>query len=167
MFRSNPALWPKPPAIWGYGIAVVSVGAVLTLSQLPAVHLQDAPVSLFLCAVILTAWFGGIGPGLLATALSVLAYGGACTLGELASAEQVTAATMSRVFAGLESLGLAERRRSSDDARATVVNATRKGKALLERARAARLRRVRELLDKASSREVSALGDALDAVFPH
>ena len=108
----------------------------------------------------------GLGPARL-SALSVLAYGGACTLGELASAEQVTAATMSRVFAGLESLGLAERRRSSDDARATVVNATRKGKALLERARAARLRRVRELLDKASSREVSALGDALDAVFPH
>ena len=74
MFRSNPLLWPKPPAIWGYGIAVVSVAAVLTLSQLPAVHLQDAPVSLFLCAVILTAWFGGIGPGLLATALSALAF---------------------------------------------------------------------------------------------
>src|ERR1700757_3105814 len=74
MLRSNPFLWPKPPAIWGYGIAVVSVAAVLTLSQLPAVHLQDAPVSLFLCAVILTAWFGGIGPGLLATALSALAF---------------------------------------------------------------------------------------------
>src|SRR5882724_1450640 len=74
MFRSNPLLWPKPPAIWGYGIAVVSVAAALTLSQLPAVHLQDAPVSLFLCAVILSAWFGGIGPGLLATALSALAF---------------------------------------------------------------------------------------------
>jgi PAS domain S-box-containing protein len=74
MFRSNPLLWPKPPAIWGYGIAVVSVAAAFTLSQLPAVHLQDAPVSLFLCAVMLTAWFGGIGPGLLATALSALAF---------------------------------------------------------------------------------------------
>src|SRR5258708_10153327 len=74
MFRSNPLLWPKPPAIWGYGIAVVSVAAAFTLSQLPAVHLQDALVSLFLCAVILSAWFGGIGPGLLATALSALAF---------------------------------------------------------------------------------------------
>src|SRR6201984_329612 len=74
MFRSNPLLWPKPPAIWGYAIAVVSVVAALTLSQLPGVHLKDAPVSLFLCAVIVTAWFGGIGPGLLATALSVLAF---------------------------------------------------------------------------------------------
>lgn len=31
-------------------------------------------MSLFLCAVILSAWFGGAGPGLLATALSTLAF---------------------------------------------------------------------------------------------
>jgi len=74
MSRSNPLLWPKPPAIWGYGIAVLSVGAALVISRLPAIHLQDAPVSLFLCAVLLSAWFGGIGPGFLATALSALAF---------------------------------------------------------------------------------------------
>ena len=74
MSRSYPLLWPKPPAIWGYGIAVLSVGAALVISRLPAIHLQDAPVSLFLCAVLLSAWFGGIGPGFLATALSALAF---------------------------------------------------------------------------------------------
>src|SRR5207302_2927664 len=74
MSRFNPLLWPKQSVIWGYAIAVLSVPVALTISRLPAVHLQDAPVSLFLCAVILTAWFGGIGPGLLATALSVLAF---------------------------------------------------------------------------------------------
>ena len=74
MPRSNPLLWPKPPTIWSYGIAVLSVAAALIISRLPAVHLQDAPVSLFLCAVLLSAWFGGIGPGLLATALSALAF---------------------------------------------------------------------------------------------
>jgi hypothetical protein len=31
-----------------------------------ALHLEAAPVSLFLCAVMLSAWFGGVGPGLLA-----------------------------------------------------------------------------------------------------
>jgi C4-dicarboxylate-specific signal transduction histidine kinase len=67
-------MWPKPPGIWSYGIGVLSVAAALVISRLPAVHLQDAPVSLFLCAVILSAWFGGIGPGLLATALSALAF---------------------------------------------------------------------------------------------
>ena len=74
MPRSNPLLWPKPPAIWSYGIAVLSVAAALIISRWPALHLRDAPVSLFLCAIILSAWFGGVGPGSLATALSVLAF---------------------------------------------------------------------------------------------
>jgi K+-sensing histidine kinase KdpD len=74
MRASNPLLWPKAPAIWSYGIAVLSVAAALIISWWPALHLRDAPVSLFLCAVILSAWFGGVGPGLLATALSCLAF---------------------------------------------------------------------------------------------
>jgi len=74
MARSNPLLWQKPAAIWSYWIAVVSVAAALSISRWPTLHLQDAPVSLFLCAVILSAWFGGVWPGLLATALSALAF---------------------------------------------------------------------------------------------
>src|SRR5712664_1823113 len=74
MPRSNPLLWPKPPAIWSYTIAVLSVAAALTISRWSPLHLQDAPVSLFLCAVILSAWFGGVRPGLLAMALSALAF---------------------------------------------------------------------------------------------
>jgi C4-dicarboxylate-specific signal transduction histidine kinase len=74
MARSNPLLWRKPPAIWNYGIAVLSVTAALMLSLLPAFHLEAAPVSLFLCAIMLSAWLGGAGPGLLAAALSALAF---------------------------------------------------------------------------------------------
>jgi PAS domain S-box-containing protein len=74
MARSNPLLWPKPPVIWIYWIAVLSVAAALIISRWPPLHLQDAPVSLFLCAVILSAWFGGVWPGLLATSLSALAF---------------------------------------------------------------------------------------------
>ena len=74
MSRSNPLLWPKPPAIWSYGIAGLSVATALIISRWPALHLEAAPVSLFLCAVILSAWFGGVGPGLLATTLSALAF---------------------------------------------------------------------------------------------
>jgi PAS domain S-box-containing protein len=74
MARSNPFLWPKVPTIWSYGIAVVSVFSALIISRWPTLHLQDAPVSLFLCAVILSAWLGGVWPGLLATALSALAF---------------------------------------------------------------------------------------------
>jgi PAS domain S-box-containing protein len=73
MFRFNPLLWPKPPVILRYVIAALSVTVALFLSRRPALHLQTAPVSLFLCAVIFTAWFGGTGPGLLATAISILA----------------------------------------------------------------------------------------------
>jgi C4-dicarboxylate-specific signal transduction histidine kinase len=36
--------------------------------------LETAPVSLFLGAIMITAWYGGIGPGLVATALSSLAF---------------------------------------------------------------------------------------------
>jgi PAS domain S-box-containing protein len=74
MRTSNLLLWPKPPAIWSYGIAVLSVVAALIFSRWPALHLRDAPVSLFLCAVILSAWFGGVWPGSLAAALSILAF---------------------------------------------------------------------------------------------
>src|SRR6202790_228431 len=74
MSRSNPLLWPRPPVITGYGIAVLSVSSALIISQWPPLHLETAPVSLFLCAVMITAWFGGVGPGLFATALSSLAF---------------------------------------------------------------------------------------------
>src|ERR1700680_4036152 len=74
MARLNALLWAERPAFWSYWIAVVSVGAPLIIARWPTLHLQDAPVSLFLCAVILSAWFGGVWPGLLATALSALAF---------------------------------------------------------------------------------------------
>src|SRR5690242_10437005 len=74
MPNSNPLLWRKPPVIWSYGIAVLSVAAALAISRLPSLHLQSAPVSLFLCAVMLSAWFGGIWPGMLAIVLSSLAF---------------------------------------------------------------------------------------------
>jgi C4-dicarboxylate-specific signal transduction histidine kinase len=71
---SNPLLWPKLPQIWGYGIAVFSVAIALFLTQWPALHLEAAPLSLFVFAVMLSAWVGGLVPGLLATALSILAF---------------------------------------------------------------------------------------------
>jgi len=74
MSRFNPLSWPKPPMIWRYGITVLSVLSAATISLWPPFHLQSAPASLFLCAVLVSAWFGGSGPGLFATALSTLAF---------------------------------------------------------------------------------------------
>jgi len=64
MSDAKSLLWRKPPVIWSFGIAVLSVAATLIISRLPSFHLQSAPVSLFLCAVMVSAWFDGTGMGL-------------------------------------------------------------------------------------------------------
>jgi transcriptional regulator with PAS, ATPase and Fis domain len=74
MPSSNPLLWRRPPVALQYGIAVLSVAVALFLTYWPAFHLESAPVSLFVCAVMFSAWYGGVGPGLLATILSVFAF---------------------------------------------------------------------------------------------
>ena len=74
MSRFNPLWWPKQPVIWRYGIAALSVLAAATISLWPPFHLQSAPASLFICAVLVSAWFGGSGPGLFAITLSTLAF---------------------------------------------------------------------------------------------
>src|SRR5262249_4961195 len=74
MSSSNPILGRRLPAILQYGIATLSVAAALLLSHWRPLHLEAAPVSLFLCAVMFSAWFGGMGPGLLAAALSAIAF---------------------------------------------------------------------------------------------
>lgn len=64
----------KMRTIVGYAIAVLSVFLALVISHWPFLHLESAPVSLFLCAVMLSAWFGGVGPGCLALGLSSLGF---------------------------------------------------------------------------------------------
>ncbi len=140
MSSSNPLLWPRPPVTWGYGIAVLSVTVALIISRWPALHLQDAPVSLFLCAVILSAWFGGAGPGLLATALSafVFYYYFLPPIDSLdAKPEEIPrflVFTVSALFVG--SLSAAQRgameslRRARDDLKETVQEVQRANEAL-------------------------------------
>jgi signal transduction histidine kinase len=57
-----------------YGVAVLSVAAALVMARFLDIYLVTAPASLFLCAVMFSAWFGGGGPGALAVALSHLAF---------------------------------------------------------------------------------------------
>lgn len=57
-----------------YAIAVFSVLVALLIAHWPPIDLESAPVSLFLCAIMLSAWFGGAGPGALATILSSVAF---------------------------------------------------------------------------------------------
>src|SRR5712664_2018638 len=68
-------LWRRnKPAIRNYAVAVVSTAVALGIARWLDVHFESAPVSLFLCAVMLSAWLGGVGPGLLATVLSAAAF---------------------------------------------------------------------------------------------
>jgi C4-dicarboxylate-specific signal transduction histidine kinase len=55
-------------------VAVLAPAVAFAIGRWPIVHLESAPVSLFLCAVMLSAWLGGVGPGLLATVLSAAAF---------------------------------------------------------------------------------------------
>lgn len=71
----------------------------------------------------------GVGPAQL-SALSVLVFGGAKSLGELAAAEQVRPPTMSRIVAGLQRAGLV-RRYATADGRRVRLEATPKGVALM------------------------------------
>src|SRR5216684_3876717 len=140
MPSSNPLLWPKAHMIWGYGIAVLSVTTALIIARLPAFHLEAAPVSLFLCAIMFTAWFGGVGPGLLATALSALAFNYYflppmhSLAPKTAEIPRIVIFTVSALIVGL--LSAAQRsateslRRARDDLRGTVQELQRSNEAL-------------------------------------
>ncbi len=90
----------------------------------------------------------GIGPAQL-SALSVLVFGGARSLGELADAEQVRPPTMSRIVAGLERAGLV-RRRATDDGRRVCLEATAKGTRILWEGRKRRVQSLAQALSSLS-----------------
>ncbi len=82
------------------------------------------------------------------SALSVLVFRGPLTMGELARAEQVTPATISRLVAELERQGLAARSSDETDARVRVVSPTAEGTALLHEGRRRRVARLAAALEE-------------------
>ena len=95
-----------------------------------------------------------------ASVLSVLVFAGPMPIGQLAQLEQVSAPAITKTVTALESSGLARRARSTEDRRVVLVRATAKGRALLERGRAARVRTVAELLDGLTDAELRTLARA-------
>src|SRR5688500_14183465 len=65
------------------------------------------------------------------SALSVLVFTGARTLGELAAAEQVTPPSMTRIVRNLEADGLVEREPDPADGRVVRVRPTERGREVL------------------------------------
>jgi DNA-binding MarR family transcriptional regulator len=105
----------------------------------------------------------GISPAR-ASALSVLVFGGARSLTELAAAEQVTSATMSKLVTAMEAEGLVRRYPDVNDARSIRIEATAKARRILERGRARRLDLLEQLLSEASDREIESVRVAAEAV---
>jgi DNA-binding MarR family transcriptional regulator len=101
------------------------------------------------------------------SALSVLVFGGPCSLGTLAGAEGVAGPTMTRIVDGLIDAGLAERQPHPTDGRAVLIAATAEGDALM---RAAQRRRIEALaaalasLPAAAQRQVASSVELLDQV---
>ena len=85
------------------------------------------------------------------SALSVLVFGGPCSLGQLAATEGVTSPTMTRVVDGLVEAGLARRTAHPSNARQVLVAATPEGE---------------ELMRDAAQRRIDALVDAIAGLAP-
>jgi DNA-binding MarR family transcriptional regulator len=80
----------------------------------------------------------GIGPAQL-SALSVLVFGGAKMVSELATLEQVRPPTMSRIIEGLAKKRLVQRVDDAADRRTVRVSATAKGEKLMQAGKARRI----------------------------
>lgn len=96
-----------------------------------------------------------------ASALSVLVFGGPCTIGELAEVEQVRPPTMTRLVTGLEADGWVARSADPRDGRAVIVRATAKGRRVLERGRRLRVDQIEAMLSGLSRSESAMLAEAV------
>lgn len=106
----------------------------------------------------------GIGPARL-SALSVLVFGGAMSLKQLAAAEQVKPPTMSRIVAGMEHDGLVRRVVLKDDRREVRLYATAKGVRILQEGRARRVAHLAERLRGLEADDIKALGRAAELML--
>lgn len=104
----------------------------------------------------------GVGPARL-SALSVL-LSGPKTLTELAEAEQVSGATISRIAAGLIGTGLARRVPNPEDGRSARLEMTAAGRRLIAQGRQARVARLESSLRRLDARDRRALENAIDAL---
>jgi DNA-binding MarR family transcriptional regulator len=96
------------------------------------------------------------------SALSVLVFGGAQSLSQLARREGVAAPTMSRIVDGLVRDGFVERTTIEDDRRQRRIVVTDDGRRMLERGRARRIRTLAAELETLDAAAIRALEDALD-----
>ena len=90
----------------------------------------------------------------------MLVFGGPRTLTELAAAEQVRPPTITRIAQSLEAEGLVRRERDQRDARVHRLNATAKGRRVMQRGRDRRVENLANLLERLSATEVARVREA-------
>jgi len=98
------------------------------------------------------------------SALSVLVFGGPRSLGELAAAEHVRPATMTRIVQALEEERLVRRGSDPADRRVTRLQATAKGERVMWRGRERRVANLATLLSGLSEQEISQVHRAAELV---
>src|SRR3954452_20685160 len=98
------------------------------------------------------------------SALSVLVFGGPRRLGELAAAEQVRPATMTRVAQSLVEDGYARREADPHDRRVARLSATAKGRRVMQQGRERRIKTLARLLGRLTPGEVTRIQEAADLV---
>ena len=105
----------------------------------------------------------GLSPARL-SALSVLVFGGPRTLGELAAAEQVRPATMTRIAQSLVEDGYALRERDPADGRVVRLSATAKGRRVMQQGRERRVANLARLLERLPDEDVARIYEAAELV---
>jgi DNA-binding MarR family transcriptional regulator len=98
------------------------------------------------------------------SALSVLVFGGPRTLGELAAAEQVRPATMTKIAQSLVEDGYARRTADPKDRRVVRLSATAKGRRVMQRGRELRVANLAKLLARLSPDELARVLEAAELV---
>lgn len=98
------------------------------------------------------------------SALSVLVFGGARTLGELAAAEQVTPPSMTRIVRNLEADGLVERETDAADRRVVRVRATERGRSILLEGRRRRVADLAARLEGLGEDDLETLARAAELI---
>ena len=98
------------------------------------------------------------------SALSVLVFGGARTLGELAAAEQVTPPSMTRIVRNLEADGMVERETDAADRRVVRVRATERGRSILLEGRRRRVADLAARLEALEDDDLETLARAAELI---
>ena len=148
------ARWPDDPILL-YNVAVPDSLAVADRLHSAAIHL--------LRQLRVKDVASGVGPARL-SALSVLVFGGPCSLKQLAETEQVRPPTMTRIVQGLERAGLARREAAPHDRRSSRIVATGRGVRVLQQGRKRRVEFLAQKMAALSPEEVAQLDQAVELI---